>query len=89
MINKMYYLYILKCSDGSLYTGITTDVERRLKEHKEGKGGHYTRARKVLRVVYTEEHPDRSTASKREAEIKKWDKNKKNDLIKLGKTAKY
>ena len=89
MINKMYYLYILKCSDGSLYTGITTDVERRLKEHKEGKGGHYTRARKVLRVVYTEEYPDRSTASKREAEIKKWDKNKKNDLIKLGKTAKY
>jgi len=78
----MYFLYILKCSDGSLYTGITTDVERRLQEHKDGKGGHYTMARKVLGIVYTEEHGDRSSASKREAEIKKLKKEKKVELIK-------
>lgn len=78
----MYSLYILKCADGSLYTGITTDVKRRFKEHKDGKGGHYTRARKVLSVVYTEKHPDRSSASKREAEIKGWSRQRKFNLIK-------
>jgi putative endonuclease len=80
----MYFLYILKCSDGSYYTGITTDLERRFKEHKSGVGGHYTRAKKVRRIVYTEKHPDRSSASKREAEIKSWPRQKKKDLIQFG-----
>ena len=77
----MYHLYILLCADGSLYTGITTDVERRLKEHQEGRGGRYTRSQTVRKVVYTEPHPDRSSASKREAEIKSWTKQKKLALI--------
>ena len=77
----MYFLYIIECSDGSLYTGITTDVERRFNEHKNKEGGHYTSAKKVLRVAYTESHPDRSSASKREAEIKKWSRQKKLQLI--------
>jgi putative endonuclease len=77
----MYFLYILECSDGSLYTGITTDVERRLDEHKKGKGGHFTRSRAAVRIVYTEKHPDRSAALKREAEIKRWTRQKKQDLI--------
>jgi len=66
----MYYVYLLECEDGSLYTGITTDVERRFAEHVRGEGGRYTRAKKAKRVVYTEKHSDRSAALKREAEIK-------------------
>lgn len=78
----MYYVYILKCADGSLYTGITTDVGRRFEEHKAGTGGHYTRSRVVAKVVYTEKLPDRSSASKREAEIKRLPRAKKLLLIK-------
>jgi putative endonuclease len=78
----MYFLYIIKCGDDSLYTGITTDVSRRFNEHKNKKGGHYTRARKVLKVVYTEKHPDRSSALKRESEIKNWKRERKLALIK-------
>lgn len=84
----MYIVYMLECSDASLYTGITTDVERRFTEHKNKKGAHYTRAKKVVRVVYTEPHPDRSSALKREAEIKSWPRQKKLDLVKLGKDMK-
>ncbi len=81
----MYFLYIIQCEDGSLYTGITTNVERRFKEHQNKTGAHYTSAKKVVKVVYTEEHLNRSTASKREAEIKKWTREKKLELIKLSK----
>lgn len=77
----MYYLYILKCQDGTLYTGITTDVERRFNEHKSGKGGHYTSTKKAVKILYTEEYPNRSEASKREAEIKKWTRKKKLQLV--------
>ena len=76
-----YFVYLLECENGSLYTGITTDVERRFAEHKKGTGGNFTRANKAKRVVYTEEHPDRSSALKREAEIKKWPHEKKLTLI--------
>lgn len=67
----MYFVYILQCGDKSLYTGITTDIARRLAEHKAGTGGHYTRARGAVRIVHSERHPDRSAASKREAQIKR------------------
>ena len=78
----MYFVYILKCKDGSLYTGITTDVARRFKEHKEGKGGAYTRAKKAVKILYTEKIKNRSKASKREAEIKKLRRAEKYALIK-------
>jgi len=78
----MYYVYILECLDKSLYTGITTDIKRRFAEHKAKEGGAYTRSRKVVKIVYTEKQPDRSSASKREAEIKKLTKAKKLKLIK-------
>jgi putative endonuclease len=78
----MYFVYLLKCKDGSLYTGITTDVERRFAEHKKGIGGHYTSAKQAVKIVYSEKHPNRSSASAREAEIKKWRRDKKMDLIK-------
>ncbi len=77
----MYFVYIIECSDRSLYTGITTDVERRFNEHKNGEGGHYTRSREVVRIVFTEEHPDRSSALKREAQIKGLRREEKLNLI--------
>ncbi len=69
--------------DGSLYTGITTDLKRRFLEHKVGKGGRYTRSRGVEKIIYTEQHKNRSEASKRESEIKNWPKDKKIGLIKM------
>lgn len=72
-----YFVYLLECADGSLYTGITTDVERRFSEHQKGIGSHFTRAKKAKRIIYREPQPDRSAAQKREAEIKKWPRAKK------------
>jgi len=77
----MYYVYMLECSDGSLYTGITTDVDRRFEEHENKKGGHYTSAKKAVKIVYTEKHKDRPSASRRESEIKRWKREKKLELI--------
>lgn len=76
----MYFVYLLECGDGSIYTGITTDVSRRFAEHKAGKGAFYTRAKKVVRMVYNERHPNRSSALKREIEIKSWPRAKKLSL---------
>jgi len=68
----MYYVYIVKCVDNTLYTGIATQLERRIKEHNgSDKGAKYTRARRPVKLVYSEEYTDRSSASKREYEIKK------------------
>ncbi len=77
----MYFVYILRCKDGTLYTGITTDLKRRLAEHKSGKGASYTRARKAGKIVYSEKKKNRSTASRREAEIKSWTRTEKLALI--------
>ncbi len=79
----MWHVYIISCSDNSLYTGITTDMSRRIKEHNSGKGGHYTMARRPVKLVYQEKHPNRSHALKRESEIKSWTRNKKLVLINL------
>lgn len=68
----MYFVYIVKCADNTFYTGIATELERRIEEHNgSDKGAKYTRVRRPVRLVYSEEHPDRSSASKREYEIKK------------------
>ena len=71
----MYYVYIVKCADDTLYTGITTALERRVEEHngldKLDKGAKYTRVRRPVCLVFSEEYPDRSAASKREYQIKK------------------
>ena len=81
----MYFVYLIECKDKSLYTGITTNVERRFNEHNSGKGGAYTRSKKVKRILYTEQFETRSEAQKREAEIKGWSRAKKLNLIKFGK----
>jgi putative endonuclease len=80
----MYFVYILKCADGTLYTGITTNVARRFAEHKAGKGGHYTKAHGATKMVYTEKKRNRSSASKREAEIKGLSRTQKLRLIRTG-----
>ena len=69
-MEKNWYLYILRCGDGSLYTGITTDVLARLEAHRAGKGAKYTRGRGPLELVYSENCVEHSTALKRELEIK-------------------
>ncbi len=78
----MWYLYILRCSDGSLYTGITTDIERRVGEHNNGRTGAKAIKGKLPAVlVYSEEYPNMTEAAKREREIKSWKREKKMDLI--------
>lgn len=69
-MEKCWYLYILRCRDDSLYTGITTDVQSRLEAHRAGKGAKYTRGRAPLELVYSETCGDHSAALKREAQIK-------------------
>jgi putative endonuclease len=72
MKDSMYYVYIVKCADDTLYTGIATELNRRIEEHNVSeKGAKYTKARRPVALVYSEEYPDRSAASKREYEIKK------------------
>lgn len=76
-----YFLYILRCGDGSLYTGIAADVEKRLALHQSGKGAKYTRGRGPLTVVYREECADKSAALKRERAVKALPRAKKLALI--------
>ena len=78
----MNYVYMLRCGDGSLYTGITTDVEARLEAHRTGKGAKYTRGRGPLEVVYTEQCASKSDALKRERQIKALPKEEKRKLCK-------
>ena len=73
----MYFCYLLRCADGSLYTGVTTDVERRLREHNGTGGGRYTSSRRPVQLAWKEAHADRSSAQRREAEIKGWSRKRK------------
>ena len=82
LLLNMWYVYIIECIDNSLYTGTTVDVERRVKEHNNRKGGSYTKRRLPVRLLYREPQPDRSRALKREIQIKRWSKQKKLALIK-------
>lgn len=74
-------LYILRCRDGSFYTGITNNLERRLKMHQDGKASRYTRTRGPVEMLYSETCGDRSSALIRECEVKEWPKKKKISLI--------
>jgi len=76
-----YYCYILECSDGTYYTGWTTDPLRREGQHNAGRGARYTRSRRPVRLLYVEELPDRATAMKRERAIKNLERAKKKKLI--------
>lgn len=81
-MENTWKLYILRCGDGTLYTGITTDVEKRFAQHAAGKGAKYTRGRGPLELVYREECGDHSAALKRELEVKALPRQEKLKMIK-------
>jgi putative endonuclease len=83
--SNRFFCYILQCSDGTFYTGWTTDPERRARQHNNGTGARYTRSRRPVRLVYVEEQPDRVTAMKRERAIKSLSREQKKKLINGGK----
>ena len=77
----MYWVYILRCRDGTLYTGITDDLDRRIQAHNAGTGAKYTRGRGPVELVYREEQPDRSAALRRDWAIKRLTRPEKLALI--------
>ena len=80
-MESVWYLYMLRCKDGTLYTGITTDIQKRLDAHRSGKGAKYTRGRGPLELVYSEVCGNHSEALKRELEIKALSREKKEQLL--------
>ena len=83
-MNK-WYLYIVRCADGSLYVGITNGLKGRLKAHNSGKGAKYTYSKRPVDLVYFEEHKNHREAAKQEFQIKGWNKRKKENLIEFKK----
>ena len=79
----MWFVYILLCEDGSLYTGYSNNVEQRFSDHKNGKGGRYTRSHKPVKLLYQEQFDTQSEALKREGQIKGWDRKKKIRILNL------
>ena len=77
----MWFVYMIQCEDGSFYTGVTNNLEKRFLEHKSGKGGKYTRSHKPVKLIYHEQFKTHSGALKREFEIKSWDRKKKLNLV--------
>ncbi len=83
---KKYYTYIAQCSDGTYYTGYTTDIEKRIAVHNAGTGAKYTKTRRPVHLVYLEESDSKSLAMQREAAIKKLTRKQKEGLIMSRKT---
>jgi putative endonuclease len=77
----MFYFYLARCSDGSLYSGSCKDLKDREEKHNSGKGAKYTRAHLPVKIVYSEEFETLSEALKREAQVKKWSKQQKEGLV--------
>jgi putative endonuclease len=75
--SKPYFVYVLKCKDSTLYTGITVDLDRRLSQHKDGTGAAYTRSRRGEKIIYSEKFKNRSLALKREYAIKQLSRKEK------------
>ena len=78
----MWFVYIIKCKDGSLYTGSTNDLEKRFEKHKAGKASKYTRSHIAVRIVFFEKYGNKIVALRREREIKSWTRKKKIELLK-------
>jgi putative endonuclease len=80
--SKFWFVYIAECNDNTLYIGMTNDLDKRIKAHNTTSICKYTRARKPITLVYSEKHKNRTSAAKREIELKKYSRAKKLDLIK-------
>ena len=80
-MEKSWFVYILRCGDGTLYTGITDDVQARFRAHASGKGAKYTRGRSPLELVYTEQCGNHSEALKREIAVKQLSRKEKEEMI--------
>ena len=81
-----YYTYMVKCSDGSLYTGYTNDLDKRIRAHNDGKGAKYTKSRIPVELVYFEEYPTKEEAMSREWHIKRLTRPEKEKVIELAKS---
>jgi putative endonuclease len=79
-----HFVYIVRCADGSLYTGYARDAKARVKVHNSGKGARYTKSRRPVRLVYSEECTTLSAALKREYELKQWPRSRKKALVRAG-----
>ena len=84
-----HFIYLARCSDNSLYVGYTEDIEHRIKRHNEGEGSRYTKHRRPINVVYTEEFDTSLEARRRELQIKRWTRAKKENLVKYGHPTKF
>ena len=82
----MWFVYIVRCNDGTLYTGITNDLQKRINRHNDGSGATYTKIRRPVKLVYKEEFNTKGEALKREIEIKDFSRENKKKLIKFGKS---
>ncbi len=79
---QKYFFYLARCKDNTLYAGYTTNIKQREEKHNSGNGAKYTKHRKPVKIVYFERFTNKIEAMRREAQIKKWKKNKKENLIK-------
>ena len=77
----MHFVYLLECCDGSYYCGFTTDLDKRIKTHNEGKGSKYTMRRRPVKLIYSEQFKDKSQALKREIKIKSFSREEKQSLV--------
>ncbi len=77
-----WYLYMVRCADDTIYTGISIDVSARVTKHNSGRGAKYTSTRLPVRLIYSESQPDRISAMKREVQVKRWSRKMKEDLVK-------
>lgn len=82
-IRKPWFVYLVRCADGSIYTGISDDVDARLEKHNKGRGARYTAQRRPVSLLHTEKHPDQGSAMRRERQIKTWAKSKKEELARV------
>jgi putative endonuclease len=80
--SEKFFCYIVECDDGTYYTGWSTDLERRVRQHNAGRGARYTRSRLPVRLVYVEEQPDKVSAMRREIKIKQMGRDAKDKLVK-------
>jgi len=83
MSSEPWFIYIAKCSDNTLYIGISNDVAKRINKHNSGKGAQYTKGRTPIKLLYQEEHLNKSEARKREIQLKGWSRKKKERLMNL------